>query len=373
MSKEINIENIDRNFKIETNIDEPDLRFYDVKEEPFELYGFYKPFTRLPDEVANDETVNDNVRSLYKMSAGGRVRFSTDSPYIAIKAVMPKVSRSTKGTVLGNCGFDLYIDSDDGSQSLFCRSFIPPMNVNTTNGYESKVTFKSRVMRNYTINFPLYNEVSELYIGLSDSAAVKGGAKYRDLLPIVYYGTSITQGACASRPGNTYLSMVSRELNMDYVNIGFSDGGRGEKALAEYFAKLPMSCFVNDYSTNVGPAGLRKTFLDFYKIFREAQPDVPYVMIGRPDTYRETPDFPNIKDMAENRAIMVETYNYAVSNGDDKVYYIDGESLWTGPFADSCTVDGVHPNDLGFSHMATAVLATLKRIIRDGKLYRENK
>ena len=96
-------------------------------------------------------------------------------------------------------------------------------------------------------------------------------------------------------------------------------------------------------------------------------------MIGRPDTYRETPDFPNIKDMAENRAIMVETYNYAVSNGDDKVYYIDGESLWTGPFADSCTVDGVHPNDLGFSHMATAVLATLKRIIRDGKLYRENK
>jgi len=373
MSKEINIENIDRNFKIETNIDEPDLRFYDVKEAPFELYGFCENFQRLPDDVANNEAVNDNVRNLYKMSAGGRVRFATDSPYIAIKAVMPKVTRSTKGTILGNCGFDLYIDSDDGCQSMFCRSFIPPMKVNETNGYESKVTFRTRTMRNYTINFPLYSEVAELYIGLSDSAKVTGGAKYRDILPIVYYGTSITQGACASRPGNTYLSMISRELNIDYKNVGFSDGGRGEKPLADYFAKLPMSAFVCDYSTNVGPAGLRRTFLDFYKTFREAQPDVPYIMVGRPDTYRETPDFPSIKDMSENRAIMVETYNYAVANGDDKVYYIDGESLWSGPFSDSCTVDGVHPNDLGFAYMAEAVLATLKRIIRDGKLYRGNK
>ena len=201
MSKEIYIENIDRNFKIETNIDEPDLRFYDVKEEPFELYGFYKPFTRLPDEVANDETVNDNVRNLYKMSAGGRVRFSTDSPYIAIKAVMPKVSRSTKGTVLGNCGFDLYIDSDDGSQSLFCRSFIPPMNVNTTNGYESKVTFKSRVMRNYTINFPLYSEVCSLFIGVQEKDVFTKGTVVLFLFVLFEFPAFVGRSAESGSPG----------------------------------------------------------------------------------------------------------------------------------------------------------------------------
>ena len=368
MSKELNIENIDRNFKIETNIEAEDLRLYDVREEPFDLYGFYEPFKRLPDEVANDQTVNPNVAKLYKMSAGGRVRFGTDSPYIAIKAVMPNVLRTTKGTILGNAGFDLYIDSEDGFDSMFCRSFIPPMEVKADCGYESKITFKSSKFRYYTINFPLYSEVSELYIGLSDSSVITHGAPYRDFAPIVYYGTSITQGACASRPGNAYQAMVPRELNIDFLNIGFSDGGRGEKAIADYFAKLPMSAFVCDYATNVGSVGLRNTFLDFYKTFRQAQPNTPYIMVGRPDTYRENPDFPNIKDMAMMRFIMVETYNYAIQNGDENVYYIDGESLFQRQWTDSCMVDAVHPNDLGFAYISDALKSVLKRIIRDGKM-----
>ena len=368
MSKEFNIENIDRNFKIETNIDADDLRFYDVREEPFELYGFCEPFKRLPDEVANDGTLNQNVAKLYKCAAGGRVRFGTDSPYVAIKAIMPNISRSTKGTFLGNAGFDLYIDSDDGFDSMFCRSFIPPLTVKENCGYESKVTFKSSKFRYYTINFPLYSEVSDLYIGLADGSVITHGVSYRDFAPIVYYGTSITQGACASRPGNAYQAMVSRELNIDFLNIGFSDGGRGEKVMADCFAKLPMSAFVCDYSTNVGPAGLKNTFLDFYKTFREAQPNTPYIMVGRPDTYRENPDFPNIKDMAMNRFIMVETYNYAVQNGDENVYYIDGESLFQRKWSDSCTVDAIHPNDIGFSYIAEALTSVLRRILRDGKM-----
>ena len=368
MSKELGIENIDKNFKIETNIEADDLRFYDVREEPFDLYGFYEPFKRLPDEVANDQTINPNVAKLYKMSAGGRVRFGTDSPYIAIKAVMPNVLRSTKGTILGNAGFDLYIDSEDGFDSMFCRSFIPPMEVKVDCGYESKVTFKSSKFRYYTINFPLYSEVSDLYIGLAEGATVTHGVSYRDFAPIVYYGTSITQGACASRPGNTFQAMVSRELNIDFLNIGFSDGGRGEKAMADYLAALPMSAFVCDYATNVGSAGLRDTFLDFYKIFREAQPTTPYIMMGRPDFYRETPDFPKLKDMAMMRLIMVETYNYAIQNGDENVYYIDGESLFQRQHSDSCTVDGIHPNDLGFEYMSEAVVSVIRRILSDGKM-----
>ena len=373
MSKEFNIENIDRNFKIETNIEAEGLRFFEARQKPFQLYGFYDPYNesvykRLPDEIANDDSLNPNVKALYKMTAGGRVRFATDSPYIVIKAVMPKLLHTSKSSLLGLSGFDLYIDSADGADSMFCRSFGIPLKATANNGFEAKVEFLSSTMRCYTINFPLYAEVSELYIGLHEKSIVKEGAPYRDFAPIVYYGTSITQGACASRPGNAYQAMVSRDLNIDFMNIGFSDGGRGEALMADYLSSIPMSAFVCDYSTNVGPAGLRATFLDFYKKFREKCPDVPYIMVGRPDVYRSNPDFPSIKDMAMNRFIMVETYNYAIQNGDENVYYIDGESLFQRHFSDSCVVDAIHPNDLGFAYIAEAVLSVLKRIIRDGKM-----
>ena len=375
MSNQKGIENIDRNFKIETKIELEGLRFYEARQKPFELYGFYDPYNepvykRLPDEIATDPSLNKNVGELYKMTAGGRVRFATDSPYIVIKAVMPRLLHTSKSSLLGLSGFDLYIDSDDGMESMFCRSFGIPLRAVSENGFEAKVEFRASKMRCYTINFPMYAEVSELYIGLHENAKVEAGAPYRDFAPVVYYGTSITQGACASRPGNAYQSMVARELNIDYMNIGFSDGGRGEALMADYISKLPMSAFVCDYATNVGPAGLRATFLNFYKKFREVNPDVPYIMIGRPDFYRENPDFPNIKDMAENRAIMVEAYNYAVQNGDENVYYIDGESLFMRQFSDSASVDAIHPNDLGFAYMAEAVISVIKRILRDGKMKR---
>ncbi len=369
--KDLNLEAIDKNMRIEKTIKKPDLKLYDVREEPFEIYGFFEPrsepvFKRLPDKIGNSEAVNKNVRALYRNSAGGRVRFSTNSPYIAIRAEMSGVGKMPHMTLAGSAGFDLYIDSPDGNQSVYCRTFMPPRDM--TDGYESVIDINDGGMRHYTINFPLYSNVDRLYVGVAEGSVVEKGAPYKDLKPIVYYGTSITQGGCASRPGNAYQSMIARELNINFLNLGFSDGGRGEQVMADYIADLPMSAFVCDYNTNVSAEQLDATFLNFYKTVRVKQLDVPYIMVGRPDSRRSFPSFDVKKKMAAAKRIMVDVYNYAIENGDENVYYIDGDGLFLGSLEDSCTVDGCHPNDLGFSRIAEKVGAILKRAVVDGKI-----
>ena len=359
---EFNIEDLDKNLEVAAKVKAPDLVLYDVRKPPFQIYGLYQPttepcFKRMPTEVA--VTVSKGVRNLHKMTAGGRVRFSTNSPYVVIKAVMPTVSPMQHMPLTGTSGFDLYVDSCDGMQSLFYRTFVPPRDM--TDGYESKIDLGEAKWRYLTINFPLYNEVSDLYVGIADGAQLGEGAPYRDLPPVVYYGSSITQGGCASRPGNAYTAMVGRFLNVDHVNLGFSGNARAEDTMVAYLSGLKMSAFVSDYDHNApNVEHLRATHQKMYDAIREKNPDVPYLMLSRPDYLA------NVQDSIARRQVVIDTYHYAVAKGDRNVYYIDGGAIFRGPFEDCCTVDGTHPNDLGFAKMAEAVCAVLTRALRDG-------
>ena len=318
----------------------------------------------MPSDVAAN--VSKNVDALHLCTAGGRVRFATDSPYIAIKAIMPKICHFSHMPLTGSSGFDLYVDSPDGTESIYARTFVPPYRME--DGYESKINFTDKGMHYITINMPLYNEVSELYIGVADGSVVKEGAPYRDFAPIVYYGSSITQGGCASRPGNAYQAMVTRALNIDHVNLGFSSGAHGEENMMRYMAGLDMSAFVSDFDHNATNKELADTHKKLYDVIRETYPDIPYIMLSRPDFHRILPAWGGRDQSTQRRHVILDTYHYAVDKGDENVYFIDGESLFRGQFEDCCTVDGCHPNDLGFSYMADAVTCVLKRCLRDGKM-----
>ena len=361
---DFDIASVDQNLAVATAVNAPDLRLYDVRKPPFQLYGLYNPLTepvfkRMPTEVA--ETVNEGVKNLHLHTAGGRVRFSTDSPYVVIKCVMPKVTHFAHMPMTGTSGFDLYIDSDDGRESIYRGTFVPPYQM--TNGYESKLALgEEKKLRCVTINFPLYNAVDALYIGVAENATLKAGAPYRDLAPVVYYGSSITQGGCASRPGNAYEAMVSRALQVDHINLGFSGNGKAEDTMVAYLAGLKMSAFVCDYDHNApNPEHLLATHRKMYDTIRAAQPDLPYIMLSRPDFYKSD----GMKSSIERRSIIANTFRYAIAKGDKNVYFIDGEGLFRGIFEDSCTVDNTHPNDLGFSRMADAVICVLRRVLRD--------
>ncbi len=359
---------IDRNM-VAQKVNEPDLELYDVRQAPFQLYGLYEPkkepvFKRIPTNVA--EKTSAGVLALHTNTAGGRVRFSTDSPYIVIKAVMPKINVSIKMPPTGAHGFDLYTDDPCSTDSFYVGTFVPP--AGATDGYVAKLaTAGIPGMRCYTVNLPLYNDVSELYVGIAKGSRLEAGAPYRGSAPIVFYGSSITQGGCASRPGNAYTAQVARRFGMDHLNLGFSGNGKAEDAMLAYLASLDMSVFVSDYDHNApDPAYLALTHCRLYQTIRAAHPSVPYIMLSRPDFYAYQKPLAGTVHSKERRAVIMQTFLYAMEQGDRNVYFIDGEQLLPN---DSCTVDALHPNDLGFYFMAEAVGKTLLEIKHLGQLY----
>ena len=261
------------------------------------------------------------------------------------------------------CGFDMYIDCEDHPMSKYYGSFVPPYYC--AQGYESVLDFPDRKKRYITINFPTYHNVDALYIGLADGSMVGEGKKYRVEKPAVFYGSSITQGGCASRPGNTYQAILSRRLDMNYINLGFSGNGKGEDLIVDYMANLDMCAFVSDYDHNASDEILVVTHKKMYQKIREKHPDIPYIMMSRVDADSGSNGYSQTR---LRRKIIHDTFAYALEEGDENVYFIDGEGIFRGPYEDCCTVDSIHPNDFGFLRMAEAIEATFPRIINDGKM-----
>ena len=355
MSK--NIGQIDKNLQVITSLDVKDIKMYDVRNEPFKIYGLYnykqeKVFKRMPDEIA--KSTSEGVSLLYLNTAGGRLRFTTDSKYIAIKAKMPSVCVLPHMTLLGTSGFDLYVNKN--GRDIFYKSFSPP--VGMQNGYESIIHFPDNEKREITINFPLYNNVDDLYIGLQEDANLEERNEYKYKKPVLYYGSSITQGGCASRPGNSYESIISRRLDCDYINLGFSGNAKGEKTIVDYMSDLDISVFVCDYDHNApNVEHLEATHNKLYNKFREKNKKLPIILISKPDFDNDP------ADSIKRRDVIYTTYINAKKNGDENVYYIDGQALFKDEGRDSCTVDGVHPNDLGFMRMADLIGYAIQEVI----------
>lgn len=343
---------IDKNFDVKTKLDLEDVHFYSALEEPFSLHGvFYRDgrFRRMPAKVA--ESVSASVFKLHTHTAGGRIRFKTDSDFIAIKAVMPQIVKRSHFALTGTAGFDLYV----GSEERYVKTFVPPITIE--DGFESVIEIKKGEMLEYTINLPLCSEISELYIGLKNSASVLPPSSYKHKKPIVFYGSSITHGGCASRPGNSYESRVSRALQADFVNLGFSGSCRAEEEMAHYIKTLDISAFVYDYDHNSKtPQYLADTHQKFFRIIRDAQPDLPILIMSRPEYVLKG-------NALRSKEIIEKTYLDAKACGDQNVYFLDGPTLMKLAGFDG-TVDGCHPNDLGFYSMAEAVTEVLKAILK---------
>ena len=346
---------MDKNFIRQEVAVEEETQWYDAAQ--LALYGL------LPDEflsrrmpLAVAEQVNDGVKNYSGYGAGGRVRFSTDSPYVALKVEYGPGSVPTVNNHCVSYGFDLY-RLEEGKE-IFVAAARPVAGFDCKQGNYKMETCSDGNMRAYTLNFPIFCAIKSLQIGLQKGSAMGPGAEYLNDKSVVFYGSSITHGAAAGRPGNTYESFISQKYNIDYVNLGFSGSARGEKVMAEYIAGLPMSVFVCDYDHNAPNVGhLQQTHYLFYELIRKSQPDVPYVMISRPTYYMR----PEVNE--KRRQVIIDSYEKAKASGDRNVYFIDGATLFEGEAAMSCTSDGVHPNDLGFFRMASKIGPVIAQIL----------
>ena len=348
------IASTDQNFKVNTELDIKDIKYYDINQSPFKIYGvFYASgkYRRIPEGVARK--VSDGVYGLHTHTAGGRVKFKTNSPYVTIYAEMPSVEKMPHFALTGSAGFDLYIGKEPGK---YYATFVPPFEIK--NGYESVAYFESSDMREITIDFPLYSEVSKLYIGISNNAGLFPAERYKFEKPVVYYGSSITQGGCASRPGNSYESIISRRLDADYVNLGFSGNAKAETEIAEYISGLDMSAFVYDYDHNAPTTEhLKETHGKMFRIIRDANPGLPIILLSRPKFSLNAEEEIRLE-------IIKATYRDAIESGDRNVYMIDGRALMRTA-EDDGTVDGCHPNDLGFMSMAKELGGLLEKILQN--------
>ena len=352
------LDEIDKNLKVDKTIDKKGLKFFSFEEEPFRIYGNLMReeddrLHRVPTVVARE--TNDGVLALSTNTAGGRVRFKTDSKRIAVIAkysVHSKIATWSHFAPTGYAGLDLF----EGKNFLGC--FVPPHDM-PNKAYESVITLGGdRCERELTIHLPIYADLSDLYIGIDEDATLGAAEPYKYEKPIVYYGSSITQGGCASRPGSTYQAILSRWLECDHINLGFSGSARGEDAIVQYMASLDMGVFVCDYNYNAPTKEhLEATHLPLYRKIREKHPEIPFIIMERPNSTL------NPKDKEYRGAVLRKTYETAISEGDKNVYFLDPSADFPF-FGDEATVDGVHPTDLGFYFMAKALYPILKEILK---------
>ena len=193
----------------------------------------------------------------------------------------------------------------------------------------------------------------------AENAVLGAGLKYLNRKPIIIYGSSIVHGTAATRPGLIYTNILSRYLNMDVVNLGFSGNAKAEDAVMDYIAAQDMLLFVLDYDHNApNPEYLRSTHYKAYAKVRAAHPDMPIIMVTRPNVAT------NGASAMERKDVVIDTYRAARDAGDSNVYYVDGESFFLGKYENECTMDGVHPNDLGFTLMAEGIESEIRRALR---------
>lgn len=348
------ISKIDKNFSNHYSFE--GMVTYDINDAPFKLYGLCREtgeldFKRLPHSLVQ-QTDNNSIRNLYKNTAGIRVKFKTDSQRIVLKCVLPRVFSTATMPLTGSSCFDLYADGE------YCSVFRPGIDVNGNyganpmkeDGYASGYVFKEKKLREILIHFPSYNDVNEVYIALEEGCRIMATDEYKMTCPIIFYGSSITQGGCASHSGNSYSAIISRRLDCDYINLGFSSGCFAEIEMCEYIAKLNKSILVYDYDHNAPDVQfLEKTHEQFFIKMRESNPKLPIIIISAADI-----SFGAV-ERKRRKSIIEKTYRNAVKAGDDNVYFIDGSKIYEEPGVSYCTVDGLHPNDMGFFCMANAV------------------
>ena len=328
---------------------EDGLRFADVRRTAARICGLVPgEYARLP--APQRAMASEKLLPLTTNTSGGRVRFRTNSRRLGLRMQITSGAGLPHMAYAGCAGVDCYLG--DGPGARYCATRWPPLGERLLS---SEIPLTGE-LETVTLYLPLYDGVELLELGLEQGAELLAPPPYAVETPVVFYGSSITQGACAGRTSNTYCALVSRRLDSDYLCLGFSGSAKGERWMAEYIAGLSMSCFVYDYDHNApSPEALRQTHRPFLEVILDKNPRLPVVALSRPN-----PDLRG--EDAERREIIRESCQWAASRG-ARIWFVNGDALLGDQGRDSCTVDGIHPNDLGFWRMAEAVYPSLREAL----------
>lgn len=320
-----------------------------------------QPYSRLPDSLAH---VRPELWDLGSNSAGVALRFRSDATELKAKWRSHKKFNMNHMTATGIRGLDLYTLDDDGRWTTV-SSARPRLNDSTTTA--QIIAGMPRKMREYMLYMPLYDGVDSLWVGV-DSAAVVLRPQVnspRREKPVVWYGTSLLQGGCASRPGMAHTNIIGRALDREVINLGFSGNAKLDPEIARLMAGADAGLFVIDPLPNLKAPEITERIDEFYGIIRRAHPDVPIMLVESP-YFPITRHVPEVKEtIAEKNRRLREFYDKMLASGDKNIYYFRGEDLlgqqWEG------TVDNYHYTDLGMVTVANTMLPALRAILAKEK------
>ena len=318
-------------------------------------------YERLPASL--EGVIRQPVWDLAHHSSGISVRFRSDSPSIRLRWESFGLNTMNHMTDTGTRGLDLYSqDPVDGSWR-FVKSARPAKEIVND---VLVIDHMEPVMREYIVYLSLYEGVRTLEIGVEDGSVIEGPAidSPRKGSPIVMYGSSILQGGCANRPGMAFTNIISRELDREVVNLGFSGNALLDYEIAELMAQVKdPSLFVLDNVPNCGHEVIDEREENFFRILRDAHPDVPVVFIENPNYPHLVFDKQRAADVDARNASMRAVFEKLKKAGEKKIYYIKGDKM-LGTDGEA-TVDGTHFTDLGMVRYTEYVLPTFRKALRN--------
>ncbi|MBR7140497.1 MAG: SGNH/GDSL hydrolase family protein [Lentisphaeria bacterium] len=356
--KELDIEKLDR-YMQRRKINPEGLKWHDPAGGIFKVEGLYwfdkeKRYNRFPSQLAPGH--NEKVVTLARCTAGAQIRFRTDSNRILLSVRNTSSSAGVTMAETGCRGFDLYTGTP--GKEIFWNTALP---ISGDESYIDEIFYTDKKeMREFRLNFPLYNGVQKLSIALEENAVLLPPSPLAVKSPVVIYGTSITQGGCASRPGTAFTNRLSRALQAEFLNFGFSGNGVNDPETAELLSTIedPALFIIDSEANSISAELIQQRVPRFLDILRAKHPQTPILIVTKvPYGYRYIKTLPSLKE--EFRKIYLERQ----AAGDSNIYFFDGSTFWDQDDTEH-NVDGAHPNDSGFALMAQKLEPILRELLK---------
>lgn len=307
-----------------------------------------EPYDRLPKSA--ELKVSKDVWKLSHHSAGINIRFLTNSPFIKIKWQLKNEMLSMPHMpATGVSGIDLYKKNENNKWFYAGTGRANVFPINTAKFYNDD---SGKVPIEFLVYLPLYNGIKKIEIGIAKNKDIKSGNK-NIKKPLVFYGTSITQGGCASRTGLVHTSIISRELDFPVINLGFSGSAKSEPEIADLLSELDASLYIYDPLRNMTTDLVKQNSEKFIRKLLELRPITPILMVSETDFKNRYP--------SERDSLFIKIVKTLNEEGFNNVYFLDGDGLLG--YDGEATVDTNHPNDIGFQRMAAKFLKRIKEIL----------
>jgi hypothetical protein len=297
--------------------------------------------------------VREEVWDLSKCSAGITLRFSSNTTSLRVRWELLNDLRMNHMAETGIKGIDLYYKGKDGWQ--YVNTARP---TGKTNDF-LLVNNMSPETREYKMYLPLYDGATRVEVGIDSLSIIRKPDKM-DQKPIVFYGTSITQGGCASRPAMVHTSIISRKLGVECINFGFSGNGKMEKPVVELISGIDALFYVIECAENMTPEEINKNSSPLVDIIRKKHPMTPVIFVNNMVYEKSSLDDTTRFNISIKNEMCARVFDNLTRKGYKNIYFIDK----SGSIGDDheATVDGVHLTDLGFERYADFLIQKFRKL-----------